>query len=71
MKKFETLVVGVGYNGVESYLYDYISSLNNQDTLKFDVLIIDDGLRNYTLNFKLNYKLIKLKKLIKHQLDAE
>jgi hypothetical protein len=39
----KTLLISVIYPGVEKYLNDYFTSINNQTYKSFDVLIIEDG----------------------------
>ena len=42
MKKSKTLVFCVNYKGVENYATDYFKSIIEQDTNKFDLLILND-----------------------------
>ena len=49
MKKHETLVVAVVYEGVEKFLPEYFNSINNQDTDCFSILLLIDGIKNFKL----------------------
>ena len=60
----EVVVIGTVYPGVEKYLSDYISSLNNQTTQDFDILLANDGLGDLGSVFKksnLNCKSVDVK----------
>jgi len=50
----EVVVIGTVYPGVEKYLDDYFSSLENQTCQEFDVLIANDGLGDLESVFEEN-----------------
>ena len=47
--KNEIVVVGTVYPGIEKYINDYVSSMNDQSTNEFDLLIANDGLKKFKI----------------------
>lgn len=62
MPRNKTAVMGVVFPGVESFINDYLSSLEMQTFTNYDLVIINDGFENfdgYASSRKLNIKEIK------------
>lgn len=53
-RKNEMVVVGTVYPGIEKYIGDYFSSLNEQSINEFDVLIANDGLGEFEVTLESN-----------------
>jgi hypothetical protein len=49
MKKHDTLLIAVVYQGVEPYLSDYFRAVNNQDTTEFDLLLLNHAIPDFEL----------------------
>lgn len=52
--KNKLVVVGTVYPGIENYLDDYFKTLVNQSWRKFDILLANDGLRNFEMPLPVN-----------------
>lgn len=67
-KRNDTLLLGVIYPGVEKYLTDYCNSIKFQDTVNFDILILNDNYRNA---FPLNNRRVNIINIYKKLTPAE
>jgi len=59
MKKYETLFLTTIFPASEMYLDDFFKSLENQTITNFDVLIINDGIKDFE-NYRLKYSSLNL-----------